>query len=272
MTDESYLATGFRDVDRNSDIGKLLACLQFMERLPSFALYKSRSMDLMHPAPGDTAVDLGCGLGFDVQRLAGLTGPAGLAIGVDNSSTLLRAAGRAHANVDGAEFIQSDIHQLPFEPDSVDSIRVDRVLQHIEDPGKVISEMARVLKPGGRMVCAEPDWFTFVIDSDDLATTGKVIGRWRNSFRNPAIGRQLLRRVRQEGFRNTSMEGYILLAEGLHAADIIYDLSATARMLENEHREDSRIFSSWLDSLVKRDRRLPVTASVTLFLASGQKP
>ncbi len=269
MTDESYLAMGFRDVDRNSDIGKLLACLRFMERLPSFALYKSRSIDLMNPEPGHTTVDLGCGLGFDVQRLAGLTGPAGLAIGVDNSNTLLRAAGRAHA---GAEFIQSDIHQLPFESDSVDSIRVDRVLQHIEDPGKVISEMARVLKPGGRMVCAEPDWFTFVIDSDDLATTGKVIGRWRNSFRNPAIGRQLLRRIRQEGFRNTLMEGYILLADGLHAADIVYDLSATARMQENEDREDSRIFSLWLDSLVKRDRRLPVTASVTLFLASGQKP
>ena len=62
MTDESYLAMGFRDVDRNSDIGKLLACLRFMERLPSFALYKSRSIDLMNPEPGHTTVDLGCGL------------------------------------------------------------------------------------------------------------------------------------------------------------------------------------------------------------------
>ncbi|MHC1725015.1 MAG: methyltransferase domain-containing protein [Syntrophobacteraceae bacterium] len=248
MTRARCLAKGFRDVDGNPDIGKLSACLQFMEGLPSFAAYKRRSMEMMQLKSGDTVVDLGCGLGFDVQKLAELIRPNGKAVGVDNSTKLLEAAGRAFADVEGAEFMHSDIHQLPFESDSIDSLRVGRVLQHVENPQKVISEMTRASKPGGRLVCAEPDWFTFVIDSDDIDTTNEVIGRWRSSFRNPCIGRQLLRRIITEGLQNTWVEGFVLLASGLEAVDIVYDIFATTMLLEEENKENSYLFSSWLNS------------------------
>ena len=268
---DSYLATGFRSVDKNSDIGKLAACLQFMEALPSFVAYKSRSIEMMRLKPSHIAVDIGCGLGFDVHKLAARVLPGGKAIGVDNSDLFLEAARKAFAGEDGVEFINCDIHKLTFESNSIDAIRVDRTLQHVENPQKVISEMARVLRPGGWLVCAEPDWYTFVIDSDNINITEKVTKKWRNSFRNPNIGRQLLRRIRNEGLQNTWAEGFILLANGLEAVNIVYDIYKTVQIMESENVAEAKQFSNWLSELTEADKTTAITASVTLFLAGGLK-
>ena len=272
MTNDNYLAIGFRDVDRNSDLGKLVACLEFLDGLPSFIAYKTRSIERMQLKPGDTAVDLGCGLGFDVRKMAEIVRPGGRAIGVDLSNKLLEAGKRAFADHGEIEFENCDIHRLPFDSNSIDSIRVDRTLQHVADPRKVISEMIRVLKPAGRLVCAEPDWFTFVIDSDDIDMTTRVVERWRSSFKNPSIGRQLLGRIRKEGLKNAWAEEFVLLATGIEAVNIVYDIYETIRILEEENKGDAPRLSSWLRALIKSDKDVPVTASVTLFLAGGQKP
>lgn len=272
METDSNLATGFRDADKNGDIVRLVACLQFMNDLPSFAAYKSRSFDRMHLKPGDVAVDLGCGLGFDVRRIADRVLPGGLAVGVDSSEKLLEAANRAFFQKDSLEFRKGDIHDLAIDSGSIDSIRADRVLQHVENPGKVISEMVRVLKPGGWLVCAEPDWSTFVVDSDDIETANLVAGRWRRSFRNPSLGRQLLRRVQTEGMRHAWVEGFVLLANGLDAVNTVYDISKTVELLEREDGGLKERLSGWFEDLEKSDKVSTVTASVTLFLAGGQKP
>ncbi|MEW6114971.1 MAG: methyltransferase domain-containing protein, partial [Thermodesulfobacteriota bacterium] len=141
---DGYLATGFRDVDGNSNIGKLEACLRFMERLPSFKAYKKVSIERLRLKPGDRAVDLGCGLGFDVDKLANIVCPDGSSVGIDNSQKLLDAAGRAFGDREGVSFMRGDIHDLEIPDNSVDGIRVDRTLQHIQDPQRVISEMVRV--------------------------------------------------------------------------------------------------------------------------------
>jgi ubiquinone/menaquinone biosynthesis C-methylase UbiE len=267
-----YLATGFRDVDQEPDLEKLSACLRFLDALPSFGAYKARSLEKLQVRPGDTVVDLGCGLGLDVRRLAGLVSPGGMAVGIDESQKLLNLARRAFPQDPSMRFEQGDIHRLPFANASVDAVRIDRTLQHVARPVEVIAEMTRVLKPGGRMVCAEPDWFSFVIDSDDQATMAPVVERWRHSFRNPSIGRQLLRRIREQGLDDTWMEGYILLADGLEAVDRVYDLRKTVSLLAAEGGDKGRPLEAWLENLAARDKDTAVTASVTLFLAGGRKP
>jgi len=269
---ESYLATGFRAVDNNDDIGKLEACLTFTDELPSFKRYKEVSFEKLNVKPGDAAVDVGCGLGFDVAKLANIVCRGGLSVGVDISEKLLEAARRAFGNNEGVSFIRGDIHGLAIPRNSVDGIRVDRTLQHVQDPQKVISEMVRVLKPGGWLVCAEPDWSTFVIDTDDNETTGMIIQTWKSAFRNPNIGRQLLGRVRAEGLQYTWADGLMLLADGLRAADIVYDIYATAEKVRAANSEKSGTVDAWLNELQNREDHHGVTACVTIFLAGGQKP
>lgn len=269
-SDVAYLATAFRDVDADSDLGKVLACLRFMEGLPAFGAYKRRSIEMLHPFPGASILDVGCGLGFDVARLSDVVGPQGRAIGLDNSDKLLSAAKRAFGQRDGIDWHLGDAEGLDFADSSLDGVRVDRTLQHVADPQKVIVEMHRVLRPGRWAVCAEPDWGTFVIDAEPTSTTEQIVTRWRDGFRNPWIGRQLLRRLRNAGFHNTWVEGFILVADGLHAVDMVYDIQQTMKQL-SEADGSAETLGEWYEALIARDHQAGVTASVTLFLAGGQK-
>jgi SAM-dependent methyltransferase len=70
--------------------------------------------------------------------------------------------------------------------------------QHVADPARAIAEMRRVIKPGGCLVCAEPDGGTFVIDCDDADTAGLVGERWKNLSRNLNLGRRLPHLLRRE--------------------------------------------------------------------------
>jgi ubiquinone/menaquinone biosynthesis C-methylase UbiE len=131
--DGSYLATGFRDVDAATG-AKMAQCLIFLNSLPSVQEYKSQILRAIDPKPGDIVADLGCGLGFDVLRFAESVGPHGLAIGVDSSRTLLEFARAGSHNFLNVEFIQGDVHKLPFENGFISSCKVDRTLQHVAHP------------------------------------------------------------------------------------------------------------------------------------------
>jgi len=271
MEHSRYLATAFRDVDKNRDIEKLIACLRFMEELPSFHAYKEMSREQLRLKQGDTAVDIGCGLGFDVAGMARVVSPGGRSIGIDISEALLSVARSTFSGQEGVSFAQADIHNLPFSMNSVDGIRVDRTLQHVEEPQRVISEMVRVLKPGGWLVCAEPDWAAFVIDAEGCEMTDTVIQTWKSGFRNSQVGRQLLRRIRAEGLVNTWADGTILLADGMAAADIVYDIYATAEKVRAANSEKADAIEAWLHNLQEREDHEGVMACVTIFLAGGQK-
>lgn len=269
-SDIAYLATAFRDVDADSDLGKVLTCLRFMEGLPAFGAYKRRSIEMMRLSSGASALDIGCGLGFDVARLNDIVGPLGRAVGVDNSDKLLSAASGAFEERDGIEWCLGEAEHLEFTDDSFDGVRIDRTLQHVASPQAVIAEMHRVLRPNGWAVCAEPDWGTFVIDTEPTAITTQIVTRWRNGFRNPWIGRQLLRRLRSAGFQNTWVEGFILVADGLDSVDTVYDIQQTMKQLARAGESAAKL-DQWYGDLASRDRESGITASVTLFLAGGQK-
>ena len=110
--DANYLATGFRDVDRAAAT-KMAQCLTFLDSLPSFQQYKTSVLEAINSQPGDIVADLGCGLGFDVLRIADLLKSSGRAIGIDASSNLLESASTRARHSLNAAFVQADIHHLP---------------------------------------------------------------------------------------------------------------------------------------------------------------
>ena len=110
---EASLARGFRDVD-TAVVGKLARCLTYMDALPAFQQYKNTMLEMMNPQRGSIIADLGCGLGFDVRRLAALVGPEGRAIGVDASLALISSARSTSEGLPAVEFIQADIQHLPI--------------------------------------------------------------------------------------------------------------------------------------------------------------
>jgi ArsR family transcriptional regulator len=102
--------------------------------------------------PLDVVADLGCGTGAVAELLAPL---AHKVIAVDDSAAMLKAArGRlkSHGNV---QVRRGELEALPLPDQSVDVATLILVLHHIADPGKVVAEVSRILRPGGRLLVVD---------------------------------------------------------------------------------------------------------------------
>ncbi|ADJ42576.1 arsenite S-adenosylmethyltransferase [Amycolatopsis mediterranei S699] len=103
--------------------------------------------------PGETVLDLGSGGGLDVLLSARRVGPTGRAIGLDMTDEMLTLARRhaEQAGVTNAEFIKGTIEQIPLPDASVDVVISNCVIALSPNKRAVFAEIARVLRPGGRL-------------------------------------------------------------------------------------------------------------------------
>ncbi|MDD4866356.1 MAG: methyltransferase domain-containing protein [Mycobacterium sp.] len=104
---------------------------------------------------GGIALDVGSGPGNVTASLARAAGPEGLALGVDISEPMLARAVRREAGPQ-VGFIRADAQRLPLRDDTVDAVVSIAVLQLVPDPGAALAEIARVLRPGGRLAIMVP--------------------------------------------------------------------------------------------------------------------
>jgi len=108
-------------------------------------------------APGERVVDIGCGAGIDTLIAARMVGPTGRVIGVDMTPSMLaKARGAAQlagfANVD---FRESHAESLPVDDGWADAVISNGVLNLLPDKDAGLREIARVLRPGGRLHVAD---------------------------------------------------------------------------------------------------------------------
>jgi cyclopropane fatty-acyl-phospholipid synthase-like methyltransferase len=105
---------------------------------------------------GQQLLDVGCGTGWPAIRLAQATG--GTVLGITVSQTQIQQANEracsAHMN-DQVRFQYADAMQLPFEANSFDAAWAFESIVHMPDRSQVLREIARVLRPGGRLVLTD---------------------------------------------------------------------------------------------------------------------
>ena len=119
---------------------------------------------------GEIVLDLGSGGGIDVLLSARRVGPSGRAYGLDMTEEMLALARRnaAEAGVGNAEFLRGHIEAVPLPAETVDVVISNCVINLSVDKAAVFAEMARVLRPGGRIGLSD------VVADDTLSEADRV--------------------------------------------------------------------------------------------------
>ena len=166
---------------------------------------------------GETVLDLGSGGGIDVLLSARRVGPSGFSYGVDMIDEMLELARRnaAEAGVSNVDFLKGTIEALPLPDDSVDVIISNCVINLSVDKPAVFAEMARVLKPGGRIGISD------IVADDDLTPDERAA---RGSYVGCIAGALSFSEYRgglaAVGFTDVELQPTHTVADGMHSTII----------------------------------------------------
>lgn len=102
--------------------------------------------------PRDSVLDVGCGGGNLLEAI-----PSGRVVGLDLSDYLLGLTKEKFKGRKGLHVVKGNVETLPFSDNSFDRIACSEVLEHVQNPAAVISEIHRISKPGARVVLTVPN-------------------------------------------------------------------------------------------------------------------
>lgn len=166
---------------------------------------------------GERVLDLGSGGGIDVLLSARRVGPSGRAIGLDMTDEMLALAWRnaREAGVTNVEFLKGQIEAIPLPAESVDVVISNCVINLAADKRAVFREIARVLRPGGRVGVSD------IVADDELTSEQRAE---RGSYAGCIAGALSFSEYRagleDAGLTDVSVTPTHAVADGMHGAII----------------------------------------------------
>jgi len=223
---EAYVEGLFSAVAGKYDLMNSVLSLTRHRAWRRFAVAKA------HLKPGDSALDVCCGTGDFAFELARVAGENGRVVATDFSEPMLELArAKAARRKHGIEFLAANTCKLPFDDGSFDCVTVGFGVRNLADIDGGLAEMARVLKPGGRLVCLETSvvrsrllrlpWRFFFHILTPYAATLMGARKWAYEYL-PASAKQFLtreelaRRLEKHGLRDVSVYDLMFGAVCVH--------------------------------------------------------
>ena len=164
---------------------------------------------------GDRVVDVGCGPGFGSAELLADVGPTGAVVGIDTSAVMLAAAARRCDGLGDATFHAGDATRLPVEDRGFDRALCVQVLEFVPDVAAALTELYRVLRPGGRALVWDVDWSTLSWYSTEPARMQRMLQAWDRHLAHPALPRTLASMMRHAGFSDIQAQGHAFTTAAL---------------------------------------------------------
>ncbi len=236
---------------------------------------KLRTYELMELQEGHRVLDLGCGPASDTIALAGMVGETGRVVGVDADDEMVH---EANERANAAELAgrvtheQADAASLPFDDDSFDSCRSERVFQHLPDPAAALAELIRVTRPGGRIVVLDTDYGSVSIASEFPEIERRLVEQYCSMMNGPFVARLLSRMFSGAHLDDVSVEPAPFIIENMGVFSTVFVLDRGLREAEETgrlSRDEARIFRTDLERSAEFGGFL---ASANQLLVSGRKP
>ncbi len=233
------------DVDGSDDPAALIACQRTLERWHAISRYRARMREL---TGRERVLDVGCGPGGETTY-----------VGVDASMSMARTAASR-----GRAVVVADAAALPFRDRQFDAVRADRLFQHLVDPRRVLRELIRVLRPGGRLVVADPDQSTLVVDAAGHPLAERIVAYRRTHVRQPDLAHRLPALLAWAGLVDLTMDGFPLVLTDPSEA---FGITTWARTLEEAGDVTDEECASWEAAL----RAGPFVYALTYFVVSARR-
>lgn len=216
-------------------------------------------------------VDLGCGTGIDVINLSDLLGDKVQVVGIDHDTALLDK-GRAAAGERNVSFVCAEATQIPFETDSLQGLRAERLVQHLPRPEATVAEIRRVLRPGQPLVFVETDWASLVFYQGDPKVQQKLIHYLTDiKINNGYAARKLSHYLAEAGYRDIRTEVFPFSLRSLKEANdylwielILNEMKEKGHINEEEH-------SFFIASLKKADQNNYFACAINIVVVSSIK-
>jgi arsenite methyltransferase len=164
---------------------------------------------------GETVLDLGSGGGIDVILSAKRVGPTGVAYGLDMTDEMLALARRnaRDAGVTNVHFLKGIIEAVPLPAESVDVVISNCVINLSTDKAAVLTEIARVLKPGGRVGVSD------IVAEDRLSVAERAErGSYVGCIAGALSTSEYIAGLEAAGFDDVRVEHTHEVADGMHGA------------------------------------------------------
>ncbi len=239
-------------------------------QLPSVRALKPVMLEQMALHRGQHVLEVGCGSGDDVRTIARRVGPNGRVLGIDSSPLIVAEAQRRSGDGLPVEFRVGDAFALDLADGSFDRCRAERLLMHARgEPADVVTELARVLRPHGRMVLFDIDWDTLVVDGADRELTRRIVRSYSDGVPNGTVGRALPRLMRDAGL--------VDVRPTPHAIEIPFDFFGWVLSGHLDAALTAGLFTpdeliGWWDQIDAAHAGGHFYAAILGFVAAGTKP
>ena len=233
---------------------------------------KTRSYDLMRIGVGSSVIDVGCGPAIDTLSLKKIVTGKGRVVGVDSDPMMiekaLEIAKDAHLDV---EHVVADASALPFGDKTFDASRSERLLQHVVDAHRIVSEMSRVTRIGGIVVLVDTDHSTFSVNVKDRMLEWKFRAARADCFANGYIGRQLPGLLRDCGLANAAAEAFSVSSLDLGLVRRLASLDEIELAVIEKKLMSTQEVADWRAMLKEAADTGHFYASATFVLAWGMR-
>ncbi len=217
-------------------------------------------------------LDLGCGPGIDAINIAKILGQQVKVTGIDHDPVMIDKAKASAQVVPNVDFILSEAYPVPFDDQSVDGARAERLLQHLKEPAALVAEAYRVLRPGSPFVIVETDWSSLSFYNADISTAKKVndylTGRKVN---NGAVARETSNLLKGSHFKNISLEVYPFVVRSFQEifTYLLIDQSLTEMKDKGYMTEDEH--AAFIKDLEEAEASGYFVCTINLIIASAVK-